>query len=108
MDSLRKGYFDINLKQYCALGFSRSRLIGASIRKLTNNDENGVFHWSGNVLLKIGQANLAGCQDLCDKQLVLIGYFFELGYELMLSANQDVSENPGFESLLGIFSNGSD
>ena len=57
------------------------------------------------MLLKIGQANLAGCQDLCNKQLVLIGYFFELGYELMLSVNRDGSENPGFELLLGIYSN---
>ena len=87
------------------MGFSRSRLVGASIRKLIDNDENGVFHWSENVLLKICQANLAGCQDICNKKLVLIGYFFELRYELMISANHDVLDNPGFESLLGVFRN---
>ena len=56
-------------------------------------------------MVKIGESNLPGCRDVRDKQLVLIGYFFELGYELMLSPNQDVSENPGFESFLGIYNN---
>ena len=56
-------------------------------------------------MVKIGESNLSGCRDVRDKQLVLIGYFFELGYELMLSPNQDVSENPGFESFLGIYNN---
>ena len=37
-------------------------------------------------------------RNMTNKQLGLIGYFFELGYELMLLPNQDVSENPGFES----------
>ena len=68
-----------------------------------NND--GVFHWSQNVKVKLRESNLPGSRNTSDKQLVLIGYFFELGYELMLSPNQDVSENPGFESFLGIYNN---
>ena len=54
------------------------------------------------------KSNLPGCSSIQDKQFVVIGYFFELGYELMLAANQDVSQNPGFESCLGIYSNSTD
>ena len=81
-------------------------MTGDSIEPLTA--ENGLFHWSKNVIQKIGDTNLPGSNDIKDKQLVLIGYYYELGYELMLLANQDVSQNPGFQSLLGIFSNTAD
>jgi hypothetical protein len=81
-------------------------MICYSIEPLTT--ENGLFHWSTNVIQKISDANLPGSNDIKDKELVLIGNYYELGYELMLSANQDVSQNPGFESLLVIFSNSAD
>ena len=68
------------------------------------NDE-GVFHWSQNMKVKLGKSTLPGSRNISDKQLLLIGYFFELGYELMLSPNQDVSDNTGFESFLDIYNN---
>ena len=68
-------------------------------------NDDGVFHWLQNVKVKLGESNLPDSRNMSDKQLVLIGYFFELGYESILSPNQNVSENPGFESFLGIYNN---
>ena len=34
---------------------------------------NGVFHWSQNVKVKLGESNLPGARNISDKQLVLIG-----------------------------------
>ena len=33
----------------------------------------------------------------------VISYLFELGYDLALSPENNVSRSPGFESILGIF-----
>ena len=103
VDSLRQGYFDTNIQTYCGVGNERTKLIGEFMDTLVNDD--GVFHWSQNVKVKLGESNLPGSRNMSDKQLGLIGYFFKLGYELILLPNQDVSENPGFESFLGIYNN---
>ena len=68
----------------------------------------GIFDWSNQVMDRLDQANIPGCISIRGKQFVIIGYYLELGYELMIAANRDVSQNPGFESYLGIYSNATD
>ena len=40
---------------------------------------------------------------LRDKQLHMVGYLFELFYDLMIAPRNNVSCSPGFETCLGIF-----
>ena len=40
------------------------------------------------------------------EQLIVAGYFFELCYDICLSPSKNVSNNPGFETILGVFNNG--
>jgi hypothetical protein len=64
--------------------------------------EGGLLSWEGAILSKLEKANL-GCNALKDKQLHAVGYLFELCYNLAILPRGNVSQNPGFESLLGIF-----
>ena len=56
---------------------------------------------------QLERTNIRGCQTMKEKQLVVVGYFFELCYDICLSPRCNVSNNPGFESILGVFNNGS-
>ena len=56
-------------------------------------------------LKRIGAVAFAGCSTLEEKQLHMVGYLFELAYDLMISPTDNVSRSPGFETPLGIFGN---
>ena len=43
---------------------------------------------------------------LQDKQLHMVGYLFELFYDLMIAPRHNVSQSPGFETPLGVFGGG--
>ena len=96
----RVGFFD-DLVQYVGLGFEREKNIEGLV---SNENDMGLFDWTG-VLDKLKATNIRGCETLKEKQLVLVGYLFELCYDLCLSGTSNVSNNPGFESVLGIFNN---
>ena len=38
-----------------------------------------------------------------EKQLVMVGFLLELGYDLIINNDDNVSKSPGFEPYLGIF-----
>ena len=57
------------------------------------------------MLKKVEGMNEGTCRTLREKQLVIVGYFFELCYDICLSSDWNVSSNPGFESRLHIFNN---
>ena len=97
----RRGYFE-DLDQYNIIGFNRDNKEG--IGYITNvQKENGIFYWSNNVIEKIEKANLYSCNGLVEKQLVMVGFLLELGYDLMINSDDNVSKSPGFEPCLGIF-----
>ena len=96
----RVGFFD-DMVQYVGLGFEREKNIEGLV---SNENDMGLFDWTG-VLDKLEATNIRGCETLKEKQLVLVGYLFELCYDLCLSGTSNVSNNPGFESVLGIFNN---
>ena len=97
----RRGYFE-DLDQYNGIGFNRDNKEG--IGYITNvQKENGIFYWSNNVIEKIEKANLYSCNGLVEKQLVMVGFLLELGYDLMINSDDNVSKIPGFEPCLGIF-----
>jgi hypothetical protein len=52
---------------------------------------------------KNDKLTLYSCNELDEKQLVMVGYVLELGYDLMINADDNISKSPGFEACLGIF-----
>ena len=98
-DCRRRGYFE-NLVQYCGVGFDRD---GCTTAVVTISEDDGIFAWSNDVLQKVAKLHLSTCTELKDKQLVMVGFLFELGYDLMINSDDNVSESPGFEPCLGIF-----
>mmetsp|Transcript_43463 Transcript_43463/g.73934 ORF Transcript_43463/g.73934 Transcript_43463/m.73934 type:complete len:596 (-) Transcript_43463:239-2026(-) len=96
----RRGFFG-NLGQYVGLGFTRSNT--EAVEALCTSDENGLLSWSASALTRVAAVNFPGSLTLKEKQLHMVGYLFELAYDLMISPRENVSRSPGFETPLGIF-----
>jgi hypothetical protein len=58
----------------------------------------GIFKWDEDVVEKVNKLTLYSCNELNEKQLVMVGYLLELGYDLMINADYNISESPGFEA----------
>jgi hypothetical protein len=89
-----------DLQILCAFGFLWT---DDCIRPLTQADGNGLFHWEACILNSVSKVNFAGNLGLVQKQLHFVGYLAELCYDLALDKRNNLSENPGFETPLGIF-----
>ena len=94
------GYFE-ELSLYCGFSFNRNEGVEGLV--LTEYD-NGLFDWTV-YIRQLEKTNIRGCATLREKQLVIIGYFFKLCYDICLSPRHNVSNNPGFESVIGVFNN---
>jgi hypothetical protein len=69
------------------------------------NEDDGIFTWSDDVIKRVGESlRLSTCTELQDKKLNMVGFLLELGYNLMINSDNNVSKSPGFEPCLGIFS----
>ena len=96
------GYFE-DLTLYC--GFSFQQDTSHSYEGLISTVEGkGLLDWSV-CINQLENANLRGAKSLKDKQLTVVGYFFEMCYDICLSPRHNVSNNPGFEAILGVFNN---
>ena len=91
---LKKCSFE-NLVQFVGLGFMRSNQ--AATDAICDTSENGLFHWSAQVLKGMQPKGFYGSEGLKEKQLHMVSYLFELVYDLMLSDKDNISESPGFE-----------
>jgi hypothetical protein len=98
-NSRRRGFFE-NLVQYCGVGFNRD---GDTAAIVLENEDDGIFTWSDDVIKRVESLRLSTCTELQDKKLNMVGFLLELGYDLMINSNDNVSESPGFEPCLGIF-----
>ena len=96
-DEIRTSYFH-HLQQYCGIGFERDKCLHGLLC-----NEKGILYWDEETLERIGKLKFSNCISLREKQLVMVAYLFELGYDLMISENDNVSSSPGFELPLGIF-----
>ena len=86
--------------QYCGIEFNRDD--DTSNITATSEDE-GIFTWSNDVIEQVTNLHLSTNTELKDKQLVMVVFLLELGYDLMIIIQDNVSESPGFEPCLGIF-----
>ena len=62
----------------------------------------GVILFNENEMQRINKLNIQGRNTLSLKVLDLVDYLIELAYDLAISPMDNVSENPGFESCIGI------
>jgi hypothetical protein len=60
------------------------------------DDKKGLLYWSATAMSKVTK----------DKQLHMVGFLFEMLYDLMIAPNANVSQSPGFESFLHIYGGG--
>jgi hypothetical protein len=90
----RKGFFN-NLRIYCGICFSGDR---EGLDLLLSRPENdGLLFWNHEVTDKVNGSGLPGPSPRM-KQQHMVGYLFELGYDLMISPEVNVSRSPGFET----------
>ena len=97
--SAKKGNFE-NLQMLVGIGFNKL-LKG----KLTCDFETqgGIFHFDAETNNNIDAVKFQGNPRLQQKQLHMLGYIWELAYDLCLAPGSNISGNPGFEAVLGIF-----
>jgi hypothetical protein len=94
----RRGFFD-DLTVYCGLAFSR----GSPSLHFLQDDENGIFRWDKDCLSSLLKVKIPGTVTLNDKKLHMVAYLCELGYDLMIAPDANISKSPGFETPLGVF-----
>jgi len=89
-----------HLTQIIAVGFDPSSKPATQVDK--NYDEGGLL-----IMSKDDERRIKSCLQkelaVVQKFQEVISYLFELGYDLALSPENNVSRSPGFESILGIF-----
>ena len=97
--SIRRGYHE-DLDVYVVIGYDQADAdaCAALCSPASTASTTGIFQWPASSLERIGKATVRGATTLKLKQLRAVGYMLELGFELMLSPDDDVSESPGFES----------
>ena len=64
-----------------------------------NKSTGGVFIWTSSALQIAGKKQ--GGQTTSARQMQMVCYLCELVYDLMISPEDNVSDSPGFESILG-------
>ena len=60
----------------------------------------GIFWWDKASLEEINRLKYYDCTTLREKQLLMIGYCLELGYDLMINPNDNVAIVDGFGTSL--------
>ena len=101
--SRRRGYFE-HLRQYVALAFDpKNEAVRTTMVERYNNSQGGLFSFSDDGIKKINNVKKNSRHTFVEKRIDMISYLFELGYDLCLSPLDCVSQNPGFESVLGIW-----
>ena len=68
----------------------------------SSTSEDRLLSWSASHLELIAAVNFPGTPSVVEKQLHMVGYLFELVYDLMISPRDNVSHSPGFVFPLGI------
>lgn len=96
-----KAYFE-DLALFCGVGFVRSEAVVKNLMLdcgagETDDTATGIFSWDQHTIDALNQWEKEGVTTLKDKQLHMIAYLLELGYDLMLDAEWNVSTMPGYE-----------
>ena len=104
VEGLQLGWWD-ELEQVVLLGFDLKNK--TATRALTNpSPTQSLLNWSAADLVLIDEVNFRGATKIEEKQLHMVGYLFELAFDLMIARDDNVSKSAGFETPLGLFKNG--
>ena len=99
--SSRKGFFE-NPQQYIALGFDAQKEY--SVKTMTSDVSNGgIFSFEEIEIRKMSEINMRGRHTKEAKMIDMIAYLAELAYDLAICSVDNISSNPGFESILGVW-----
>ena len=104
----KRGNYE-DLVQYCGMCFIRSENVDGlvnttPIQELDSDvPVDALFDWSV-YIQHLDKSNVQNVQTLREKQLIVLGYFFELCYDLCIAEVHNVSNNLGFEAIIGVFS----
>ena len=93
------GYFE-NLQQFVGAGFQPMANVMAICQK--DCSDGGVFLFTKDEVESIRRVNFRG-RSKEENCMEMVGYLFELGYDLALSRKYNVSQSPGFEGCGLIF-----
>ena len=80
---------------YCDIGFDRLRTVSDLIE--TDNGKGGISSWDKKVIDCLEGSSKLG-DTMRDRQLCMVAYLFELGYDLMISPKFNLPRMPGFEA----------
>ena len=101
-EACRKGRFE-NLQQFVACGIDCD--MSDDVKKILTTDavRGGIiFHWDEHID-EIARVNFRGDALLAAKQMHMIGYLFELAYDVCIDSVANISLNPGLETCLGVW-----
>ena len=85
------GYYE-DLRPFCGFCYNPK----GHFKGLVNTSQ-GIFEWDGTTLNRIRQNQKLG-STLEKKQLTMVSFLFELGYDLLLDTTHNLSTYPGFEA----------
>ena len=92
------------MRQYVALAFDpQNEAVKTTMVENYNSGQGGLFLFSDNEIKKMNNTKKKSRHTIVEKKIDMISYLFELGYDLCLSPLDCVSNNPGFESVLGVW-----
>lgn len=63
--------------------------------------EDRILQWDARTMAALAAKCNNKSADIINKQLHLVGYLFELCYDIAISPMNIVSQSPGFESFVG-------
>ena len=95
-----RGYFSY-LTQCVAMAFDKTDK-GAVKAICDTNPQRGLLSWPATAMTHISALKFKGAEE-GDKQLNMVGYFWELVFHLAIAPGDSVSKSPGFETPLGIY-----
>ena len=95
--SCRKGVFE-NLQMLVGIGYDK--LLATKLIH-DHDSKNGIFHFDSETMKKIEAVNFPGIAR--NKPYHMLGYLWELAYDLCIAPGSNISGNPGFETVLGIY-----
>jgi hypothetical protein len=87
-----KGYYK-DLVLHCGIGFDCSRTVSG----LIETEGKGIFSRGKTVIDCLAGSTKLG-DTMRDRQLCMVAYLFELGYDLMISPKFNVSRMPGLKA----------
>ena len=69
-------------------------------------EANGFMRWPKNTIQRLSKDGSIRGNEMVNAKLELVAYLYELGYDLCISQQDNVSQSPGFEKYLGQFGRG--